>query len=608
MSNIIYMDKKTTTSTKNYNLKQWHCSEICDYVKYLHGYIGELEANNYALNSTVNELIDKDIASYSEISKADDRILALEADLSDADKIISGLTGKVRELVAEKFTPSSEKRCYHKGECEVEGENSKKDDVGVTVKLEIEGEVNEKNSNGSENVNEQKQECHDPINIVKKIKKRGARQGHKGYGRKIPENLPIEVVTIEIDGDKTCCGICGAEYRQTAKTEDSVKINVKIIVEKIISKRAVYVKECDCIETPTFLSAPKPEAIIPKSLYTNGFWCLLLVLKYYFQIPLNRQMNIFDMYHYKPNASTIIGGFKKLLPLLIPLYNKLKAEILKDNHWHCDETRWLVFEEKADKKTHLWWLWTFVSKKLNVFVLDSTRSSSVPEKFFGKDAKGIVNVDRYAAYNVLLGGILLAFCWYHLRRDFLKAQISFPELTSWAEEWLKYISKTEELNSQRLSCETGSTSYESAQIKLVEHLNGMKTKVEEQLQEDKLIKKQETILKSLNRKWEGYTVFVDNPHVPMHNNVAENSLRPAALGRNSYYGSHVEWSGLLAAACMTIFQSAEKNGIMPIKYLEFYFGACQKNGGKPPEDLEIMLPWNAKEYMCEFNDMEIKSG
>jgi hypothetical protein len=59
---------------------------------------------------------------------------------------------------------------------------------------------------------------------------------------------------------------------------------------------------------------------------------------------------------------------------------------------------------------------------------------------------------------------------------------------------------------------------------------------------------------------------------------------------------------------MTIFQIAEKNGIMPIKYLEYYFEACQKNGGKPPDDMDMMLPWNAKKYILKSDDLEIKSG
>jgi transposase len=566
----------------NNNLIKWHCDNICDYTKYLHSYIEKLEDNVYMLDVDLQKLVVLQSSQDLELLTSNNRILELEAELKIANEIISATTGKLREFVSEKFSPSSEKSRYQK-------------------KKEEKSEISVKNETQENNIIE-------PIILLKERKKRGANKGHKGHGRKIPKNLPIEEVIIEIDGEEPHCSNCNSNYRRSSKTIDSCKINIKIILEKIIYKRVVYVKDCNCSETSTFLTAPKPAGIIPKSLYTNQFWSLLLVFKYFFQIPINRQMNIFDMYHYKPTASTIIGGFKKLLVLLIPLYDKFKEEILKDNHWHCDETRWMVFEEKDDKKTHLWWLWTFVSMRLTVFVLDPTRSSNVPKNFFGEEAKGIVNVDRYAAYNILKGNILLAYCWYHLRRDFLKAQISFPYLTQWAGEWLQYISRTEELNTKRLMYAINSKEFELAQIELVEHLNNMKIEVENQLEQNNLSQKQKTIILSIHRKWDGYIVFVDNPHVPMHNNVAENSLRSGAVGRNSYYGSQSEWSGILTTVCMTLFQSAEKNGIMPIKYLEFYFNTCQENGGKPPEDLEMMLPWNAKKYIAESDDMEINSG
>ena len=179
MSNIVFMDKKINESTINNNLMPWHCSEFCDYVKFLHSYIGELETNNYEYNAKSRVLIDRQSSSNSEVLTANDRILALVAELRAANEIISSLTGKVRELVAEKFTPSSEKSRYHKKD--------------------------EENPENSEKAEEQKHECPESIDIVKERRKRGARQGHKGYGRKIPGNLPIEVVVIEIEGDKPCC-------------------------------------------------------------------------------------------------------------------------------------------------------------------------------------------------------------------------------------------------------------------------------------------------------------------------------------------------------------------------------------------------------------------
>jgi hypothetical protein len=40
----------------------------------------------------------------------------------------------------------------------------------------------------------------------------------------------------------------------------------------------------------------------------------------------------------------------------------------------------------------------------------------VPEEHFKDTEKGILNVDRYASYNVVSDKIDLAYCWYHYPR------------------------------------------------------------------------------------------------------------------------------------------------------------------------------------------------
>jgi len=47
------------------------------------------------------------------------------------------------------------------------------------------------------------------------------------------------------------------------------------------------------------------------------------------------------------------------------------------------------------------------------------------------------------------------------------------------------------------------------------------------------------VLLSALKHWDGLTVFVDNPLVPMDNNIAERALRPGALGRKNHYGAHL---------------------------------------------------------------------
>ena len=56
-----------------------------------------------------------------------------------------------------------------------------------------------------------------------------------------------------------------------------------------------------------------------------------------------------------------------------PLYQLLVEHNRTEEHWHCDETRWLVFVKRADKAGFAWTLWVFAAKQSIVFVLDPTR-------------------------------------------------------------------------------------------------------------------------------------------------------------------------------------------------------------------------------------------
>ena len=59
---------------------------------------------------------------------------------------------------------------------------------------------------------------------------------------------------------------------------------------------------------------------------------------------------------------------------------------------------------------------------VTAFLLEPTRSGTVPREFFPKGTRGILNVDRYPGYFALLGPdwkLLLEYCW---------AQYGIPEI------------------------------------------------------------------------------------------------------------------------------------------------------------------------------------
>ena len=106
------------------------------------------------------------------------------------------------------------------------------------------------------------------------------------------------------------------------------------------------------------------------------------------------------------------------------------------------------------------------------------------------------------------------------------------------------------------------------------------------------------VLRSLRNHWQGLTLFVEDPDLPMDNNQAERALRGPVVGRKNYYGSGAQWSGELSAALFSLFHTLERWRINPRTWLTEYLNACAVAGGRVPADFQRFLPWNRARRAC----------
>lgn len=88
---------------------------------------------------------------------------------------------------------------------------------------------------------------------------------------------------------------------------------------------------------------------------------------------------------------------------------------------------------------------------------------------------------------------------------------------------------------------------------------------------------------------------MQNPQVPLDNNLAEGAIRNPVTGRNVYYGSGSIWSAELAAMLFSILQTLDLWNINPRRWLTQYLNACAENGGRPPEEIASFIPWEMDE-------------
>jgi transposase len=452
-------------------------------------------------------------------------------------------------------------------------------------------------------------------------RKRGQQRGSVGHGRRNHDHLETNHENYALPADEQCCPDCGAPFEEIPGSADGDILEIEVRAHRRRCHRQRYRRTCSCPGQPAVITAPPPDKLIAKSIIGISLWVMILQHKFEFFQPLHRIIAELRSHDLQLPAGTITGGLQKIEPLFKPLYELLAERNRAAEHWHCDETRWRVFVPRADKAGFVWYLWVFATKESIVFVLDPTRAHDVPETHFGPKAEGILNVDRYSAYKAMAQvkaqKLILAFCWAHVRRDFLVVLTGWPELTDWAWSWIEDIGLLYQLNDQRLSLiddavqqgtlnkdmlPEGTLSkdtlqqdvpgYAEADRLVREKVEQMRQRCDHELSQPKLRLPQEKTLTSLQEHWAGLTVFVEHPEVPMDNNEAERRQRGPVVARKNFYGSAALWSGRLAAMLFSLFQTLQVWGMDTGKWLTSYLSACAKAGGKPPPDSHEYLPWN----------------
>jgi transposase len=458
------------------------------------------------------------------------------------------------------------------------------------LEKELYGRKSEKPSGGSERKSAEEQE--------EEKKPRGHQEGAPGHGRRNNEHLPVVEEVYELAEGELRCPICGLPYEPLRETEDSEQVEVEVRAYRRRIRRRRYRRSCRCEGNARTVTARGPLKLIPKGTLGISVWAMILVEKYLYQRPIARILESMKGYGLDIAAGTVGDGLKRLAGLFAPLQGAIEEKSRQEGRWHADETRWQVFELPEGKLSHRWYLWVFVSPQAVVYILDPGRSAEVIEGHLGEIEEGILCVDRYAAYKKFAKdrkGVILAFCWTHQRRDFLKVANGRPELAGWGQEWLHAIGYVFHLNHQRLAHEIGSEGFLEADERLRQALEEMENKREEELARKGLEADCLAVLKSMREHWEGLRVFVEHPQIPMDNSEAERKMRGPAVGRKNYYGSGRIWSGQFTASLFSVFQTLLKWEINPRQWLVEYLEACAENGGRPAEDIAPFLPWNMSE-------------
>lgn len=430
-------------------------------------------------------------------------------------------------------------------------------------------------------------------------RKRGQQPGTPGPVPRDQSHLPEHEEIYDLADSQRFCPSCGLPLVEMPNTDDTTVIEtLEVRGYRRTIRRKKYKRSCTCPGTKGITTAEGPAKLMPYSRYGASVWIHIILRKYRLQIPVDRILKNLALHGLSIPKGSVGDGLKRLAPLFEPVYQALEERSRQAAWWQADETRWNVFETVKTKSTFNWYLWVFASEQSVVYVIDPTRATKVIESHLGQVVEGILLVDRYSAYKAYAkrnDGIILAFCWSHARRDFRDAGLKYQRIREWAESWVERIDEVFHLNGLRMQYRRGTTEFTRAEAALTESVNRMKDTLDTERRKQKLHHAQKSVLTSLANHWEGLTVFLSHPRIPMDNNGSERILRTPVVGRKNYYGSVTHWSARFTAMMFSIFETLAVWNINELEWLSDYFRACSLAGGTAPEDIREHLPWNIRE-------------
>jgi len=95
----------------------------------------------------------------------------------------------------------------------------------------------------------------------------------------------------------------------------------------------------------------------------------------------------------------------------------------------------------------------------------------------------------------------------------------------------------------------------------------------------------------ITKRWDAFTLFLDDGRVCLSNNAAERALRGIALGRKSWMFCGSDRGGQRAAAMYSLIVTAKMNGVDPQAWLT---DILSRIAAHPAHRLDELLPWNWK--------------
>jgi len=352
------------------------------------------------------------------------------------------------------------------------------------------------------------------------------------------------------------------------------------------------------------VTAQRPAHPLGKCFASTPLLAYIIASKYADGLPLYRLEGMLKRHGGEISRANMAHWIIRLQDVFQPLINLIREVQLEGTYLQADETRIQVLKEAGKTAQSDKWMWVIrggpPDRPSVLFEYDPSRAGAVAERLldgFG----GVLQADGYSGYSNVCqaAGITRIGCFDHARRKFVEAsraaqtqgtQKKAGQPTK-ADVALSQIRKLYaiEKSIKDLDCDKKKQARQALSVPVLDDLRKWLEKNVSRVPRDSLTHKAMTY--TLNQ-WEYLIGYCEDGQLHISNALAENAIRPFAVGRRAWLFADTSHGARASATCYSLVESAKANNLEPYAYLQHVLAHIA--AADTVEKLEALLPWNVK--------------
>jgi transposase len=418
----------------------------------------------------------------------------------------------------------------------------------------------------------------------------GTKAGRKAIAAHLPR---VQILHDIAESERQCA--CGSTLIEIGNeiSEQLDYVPPKIQVLQHVRKKYACPGCEQCLKT-----APLPPQILPRTNAAPGLLAHLVTSKYVDALPLYRQEAIFARHGVSLPRATQAAWIIALAERVQPLINLMDERLRASGYIRIDETPVQVINsDKPATAEH--WMWIRVAgpprQRIILFDYDPSRGHEVAERLLD-GAHGTLQSDGHHAYDQVAEKYSLIHCGCiaHARRKFFEAIKALPkEVRNQSTAAHEAVRRIDELYKIERDIGTFSDTERTAvrqekAMPLLESLHAWASGlVHDTLPSGKLGE----ALTYLRNQWPKLIRYANDGKIAIDTNLAENAIRPFALGRRNWLFADTVSGARASAHMYSLVQTARANELEPHAYLRRLF--AELPAAQTVEQIEALLPFRS---------------